>query len=145
MDAWDLKKWRKRFGYNQFEAAEKLGVNRGALQNWEREVRPIPRAVELACDELSQLAKRRPDFGPVLLAYTDGPLLQCSDEAYHVSLIRCDSYPTNDAAIREACRLSRDPLFADPIIFSEDGCVIWDTRAVLTECNKRCSERPERN
>ena len=24
MDSWDLKKWRKRLGYNQFEAAERL-------------------------------------------------------------------------------------------------------------------------
>ncbi|MBR1008704.1 helix-turn-helix transcriptional regulator [Bradyrhizobium diazoefficiens] len=73
MDSWDLKKWRKKFGYNQFEAAEKLGVNRGAVQNWEREIRPVPKAVELACEELNQLATRHPGFGPVLLNYTDGP------------------------------------------------------------------------
>ena len=71
VDSWDLKKWRKKFGYNQFEAAEKLGVNRGAVQNWEREIRPVPKAVELACEELNQFAKRHPGFGPVLLVYTD--------------------------------------------------------------------------
>ena len=81
MDSWDLKKWRKKFGYNQFEAAEKLGVNRGAVQNWEREVRPVPKAVELACEELNELATRHPNIGPVLLVYTDGPLLQPSEEA----------------------------------------------------------------
>ena len=54
LDSWDLKKWRKRLGYNQFEAAKRLGVHRGAVQNWEREVRPVPLTVELACEELER-------------------------------------------------------------------------------------------
>jgi transcriptional regulator with XRE-family HTH domain len=143
MDSWDLKKWRKRLGCNQFEAAEKLGVHRGAVQNWECEVRQVPKAVELACEELSRLAKRQPDFGPVWLAYTDGPLLQHSEEVYQVSLLGCESYPTNKAAIHQACRSSGDPLFIAPLIFGDDGSIIWDTPAVIEECNKRRRSSPE--
>ena len=137
MDSWDLKKWRKKHGFNQFEAAEKLGINRGGFQNWEREVRPISRAVELACQEITLLSQQRPDFGPVILVYADGPILQQSDEPYSVNLLRCDRYPNNEAAIEEARRLGLDPLPGNPLILAEDGSVIWDSPELLDECNRR--------
>jgi DNA-binding XRE family transcriptional regulator len=49
MDQWDFKKWRKRLGINQVEAGEVLGLSRAAVQYWESNIRPVPRAVELAC------------------------------------------------------------------------------------------------
>jgi transcriptional regulator with XRE-family HTH domain len=137
LDSWDLKKWRKRHGFNQFQAAEKLGINRGGFQNWEREVRPISRAVELACQEITRLSQQRPDFGPVILVYADGPILQQSDEPYGVDLLRCDPYPNNEAAIEEACRLELDPLRGNLFIVAEDGSVIWDSPELLDECNRR--------
>ena len=137
MDSWDLKKWRKKNGFNQFEAAEKLGTNRGSFQNWEQEVRPISKAVELACQEITRLWQQRPDFGPVILAYADGPILQQSDETYSVAILRCDRHPNNDAAIEEAGRLGLDPLFVNPFIVAEDGSVIWESAELLDECNRR--------
>lgn len=137
MDSWDLKKWRKKHGFNQFEAAEKLGINRSGFQNWEREVRPISRAVELACQEITRLSQQRPDFGPVILVYADGPIFQQPDEAYSVALLRCDQHPSNEAAIEEACRLGFDPLLGNPFILAEDGSVIWDSPELLDECNRR--------
>ena len=142
MDSWDLKKWRKRHGFNQFEAAEKLGINRGGFQNWEREVRPISKAVELACQEITRLSQQRPDFGPVTLVYSDGPILQQTDEPYCVALLRCDHYLNNEAAIEEAVRLGRDPLFVNPFIFAEDGSVIWESPELLDECDRRKRAKP---
>jgi transcriptional regulator with XRE-family HTH domain len=142
LDSWDLKKWRKKHGFNQFEAAEKLGINRGGFQNWEREVRPISKAVELACQEITRRWQQRPDFGPVILVYADGPILQQSDEPYCVELLRCDRYPNNEAAIEEARRLGRDPLHVNPFILAEDGAVIWESPELLDECNRRsCAKR----
>ncbi len=137
MDSWDLKKWRKKHGFNQFEAAEKLGINRGGFQNWEREVRPISIAVELACQEITRLSQQRPNFGPVILMHTDGPILQQSDETYSVVLLRCGRHPSNEAAIEEACRLGLDPLRGNLLIVAEDGSVIWDSPELLDECNRR--------
>lgn len=137
MDSWDLKKWRKKHGFNQFEAAEKLGINRGGFQNWEREVRPISKAVELACQEITRLSQQRPDFGPVILVHADGPILQQSDEPYCVALRRCDRHPNNEAAIKEACRLGLDPLLSSAFILAEDGSVIWESPELLDECNRR--------
>jgi len=52
MDQWDFKKWRKKLDINQIAAGELLGLSRGAVQQWESEIRPVPRAVELACQEV---------------------------------------------------------------------------------------------
>ena len=143
MDSWDLKKWRKKHGLNQFEAAERLGINRGGFQNWEREVRPISKAVELACQEIARTWQQRPDFGPVILMCADGPILQQSDEPYCVALLRCDHHRNNEAAIEEAGRLGRDPLFANLFILAEDGSVIWERQELLNECDRRKRAKPE--
>jgi DNA-binding transcriptional regulator YiaG len=136
LDAWDLKKWRKRLRLNQFEAAAQLGVHRGALQDWEQEKRPIPRAVELACEELLRLAQRRPEFGPVFLVYSDGSLLQRSNETYQVSLLRCEHHQNNQSAMRASRMDANNPLFSDPIIVAEDGSVVWESSALKHEIRR---------
>jgi transcriptional regulator with XRE-family HTH domain len=144
LDSWDLKKWRKRHGFNQFEAAEKLGINRGGFQNWEREVRPISKAVELACQEITRLSLQRPDFGPVILVCADGPILQQSDEPCCVALLRCGLHPNNEAAIEEAVRLRLDHPLVNAFILSEGGSVIWEIPELLDECNRRSCPDDER-
>src|SRR5882757_3265574 len=62
MDQWDFKKWRKKLGINQVVAGEMLGLSRGAVQYWESDIRPVPLAVELACQELLRHSKQRPEF-----------------------------------------------------------------------------------
>jgi DNA-binding XRE family transcriptional regulator len=141
-NSWDLRKWRKKHGFNQFEAAEKLGINRGGFQNWEREVRPISRAVELACQEITRLSQQRPDFGPVIFVCADGPILQQSDEPRCVALMRCVRHPNNEAAIEEAVRLRLDSLLVNGFILSEDGSVIWESAELVDECNRRSRGNP---
>ena len=105
MDQWDFKKWRKKLGINQFAAGEMLGLSRGAVQDWESEIRPVPRAVELACQELLRRWKQRPEFGPVTLLYADGEIsladsLHCGD-----LVLRCELYPDNESALGRVARL----------------------------------------
>src|SRR6266566_5502953 len=38
MDLWGFKKWRRKLGYTQSTAGEKLGLSRGAVQYWESEI-----------------------------------------------------------------------------------------------------------
>lgn len=99
MDSWDLKKWRKRLGYNQVEASARLGLQRGALQNWEQEVRPIPLTVELACQELERESRQHSYVGQVLLMTIDGSIVQSSDEIYRVPLVRCEVHVNSSTAI----------------------------------------------
>jgi transcriptional regulator with XRE-family HTH domain len=145
LDSWDLKKWRKKHGFNQFEAAEKLGINRGGFQNWEREVRPISKAVELACQEVTRLSQQRPDFGPVILVCADDSILRQSDEPYSVPLLRCDRHPNNESAIEEATRLGLDLLLVSLFILSEEGSIIWEGHELLEECNRRHAKNQDSN
>jgi DNA-binding XRE family transcriptional regulator len=134
MDLWDLKKWRKKLALNQSEAAEKLGVGRGALQNWERELRPVPKTVELACEELARLAHQAPDFGPVLLVGTNEALIQQSDRPYDIHLSHLGVYENNEAAI-EVVRATASST-ADLLIMSADGTIIWDAPELREELKR---------
>lgn len=102
MDLWGFKKWRRQLGYTQTVAGEKLGLSRGAIQIWESESRPVPRAVELACQELLRLSKQQPDFGPVTLLYSDAPI------GHDASIVlQSERHPNNESALRSAAELRR--------------------------------------
>src|SRR6266568_6624883 len=137
MDLWDFKKWRRKLRYTQFEAAEKLGVGRGAVQAWESESRPIPPAVELACHELTRLWMRQPDFGPVILAYADDQIWGQPEGASDTLLFKCERYADNEAAIRRICSLRETLISISPIIMTNDGAVIWGTPELLAQCERR--------
>lgn len=139
MDSWDLKKWRKRLGYNQYEAAEQLGVGRTSIQDWENELRPIPYPIELACVELTRRWKQRREFGPVLLVYGDGLVRQHPIDAGRSSLLHCEPHATNKAAVLQILRLSDGPGLLDPLlmfIMDEEGEIIWAGAELLKECER---------
>jgi len=136
LDSWDLKKWRKRLGYNQFEAAKRLGVHRGAVQNWEREVRPVPLTVELACEELER-EHQSLNQESVLLVCTDGPIVQPSNAPYYIPLLRCEMHVSSEVAIKTACNWRRDPTLTNSMIFSSEGALLWEPLELLRECEKR--------
>ena len=142
MDMWDLKKWRRKLGYSQFEAAEKLGVSRGAVQNWECERRPIPHAVDLASEEIERRWKQRSEFGPVVLVYADEPMWPEDGCPSRVLCVQRELHPHNEAAIRRACRLRGSPNFSGAFIIGEDGAVIWSTTELMRECDER-SQKPK--
>jgi len=137
MDLWDFKKWRRKLGYTQVDAAEKLGVGRGAIQDWESEHRPVPAAVELACCELTRLWMRQPDFGPVILVYADDQIWGQPQGASDTLLLKCERYPDNEAAIRRICWLRETLISISPVIMNKEGAVIWGTPELLDECEQR--------
>jgi len=137
MDLWDLKKWRRRLGYSQFEAAERLGVTRAAIQNWECERSPIRHAVELACEEITRRWRQRPSFGPVVLIYADKPMWPQADCPSRMICMQCELHPNNEAAIRRACQLRETPNFINPSIIDENSDVIWSGPELLVECEGR--------
>jgi DNA-binding XRE family transcriptional regulator len=140
MDMWDFLKWRKTLRFTQAEAAEKLGVNRGTIQNWERGVTRISKAAELACQELTRFWKQRSEFGPVALIYADGPIWQQAESPSNVSVLQCQRFLNNDAAIEQALRLKRTPHFINPVIMDKSGGVVWTSPELLSECDRRAKE-----
>lgn len=132
MDKWEFLRWRRTLGYTQEEAAEKLGVARGTIVNWERGSTRIPQATELACCELTRRSKQRPDFGPVNLVYGDGRV------SSRTPLLQCEAYSNNDAAIERALSLS--PSAISPLIIEVGGDVVWTAPELLRECERRRDE-----
>jgi len=137
MDSWDLKKWRKKHRFNQFEAAQKLGTNRSGIQDLEREVRPIWKSIELACEEITRLELRRPEYGPVTLLCTLDPILQMHDGPYQVVSLHCEKYLNNEAAIGAAIEGGFYLERGDALILADDGFVVWETAELRRECKRR--------
>ena len=139
MDGPDFQKWRKSLRYTQEEAGKQLGVSRTTIQNWEKGVTRIPRAAELACIQLTRRWKRRPEFGPVALVYTDGPTWQELTHHYCISILECEVYPNNEAALERACRSDDRGTVIYRFIMEQDGGIIWNGPELLHECDRRRS------
>jgi len=135
MDLWDFKKWRKKLGYTQAEAAERLGLSRATVQYWEAEIRPVPLEVELACRELLRRWKQRPEFGPVTLLYADDPIWQEASPPCGVLLLQCERHSNNESAIKRAVWLRKTMILVTPLIVEDDGNVVWSGPELLRECD----------
>src|SRR5579883_707139 len=137
MDQWDFKKWRKKLGLNQVVAGELLGLSRGAVQYWESDLRPVPRAVELACQELLRRWKQRAEYGPVTLLYSDGPISAVDCRPSGDLVLRCEPHPDNESALDRIVRLSETGNLFMPLVVDDDGTAVWAGPELLRECEER--------
>ncbi len=140
MDRWRFKEWRRKLGYTQSVVGEKLGLSRGAVQYWESEIRPVPLAVELACQELLRLWKLRPEFGPVTLLYADyagDPILLETSASVLSILVRSERHPDNENALKSAARLRGTMTLSIAFIVEDDGNIIWSGPELLREIDAR--------
>lgn len=143
MNLWDFRTWRKNLRYTQSIAAQKLGLSRGAVQYWESEIRPVPVAVELACEELVHLWKQGPEFGPVTLLYgdyadyADSPMPLEPSTAARSVLIQSERHPNNESALRSAVRPREAMTLFFAFIVEDDGSVIWSGPELLLEIDAR--------
>jgi DNA-binding XRE family transcriptional regulator len=140
MDLWGFKKWRRELGYTQVEAGEKLGLGRGTVQYWESEIRPVPLAVELACQELQRLWKQRPEFGPVTLlyaSYADDPMSLETSAFVGSILVRSERHPNIENALKSAARPRETITLFIAFIVEDDGNVIWSGPELLREIDAR--------
>src|SRR5882672_7948093 len=131
MDLWGFKKWRRKLGYTQSVAGEKLGLSRGAVQYWESELRPVPVAVELACQELLRLWKQRPEFGPVTLLYADDPISLEASASVGSILVQSERHPNNEDALKSVARSRETMTLVIALIVEDDGNVIWSGPELL--------------
>ncbi len=139
MDQWDFKKWRKKLGINQVVAGEMLGLSRAAVQHWESDIRPVPRAVELACAELLRRWKQRAEFGPVKLLYAEGPISRVESLPSGDLVLRCEPHPDNESALGRVAQLEETVNLNMPFIVEGDGTVIWSSLELQHECEARKS------
>src|SRR5882757_10408413 len=136
MDLWDFKKWRRELGYTQVEAGEKLGLSRATVQYWESEIRSVPPAVELACQQLLRLWKQRSEFGPVTLLYAeygDDPISLETSASVGSILVRSERHPNNENALKSAARQRETMTLFIAFIVEDDGNVIWSGPELLRQ------------
>ena len=135
MDQWDFKKWRKKLGVNQIAAGELLGLSRGAVQDWESDTRPVPLAVELACQTLLRRWKQRPEFGPVTLLFAENPMSREDCLSSGDLVFRYEPHPDNESALGRVVRLRETVNLFMPLIVEGDGTVIWSSLELQHECD----------
>jgi len=58
MNQWELKTWRLGLGLTQKQAAEALGCSKSWVSSAEIGRRPIPKTIELLCQQLQKNKKR---------------------------------------------------------------------------------------
>ena len=137
MDLWDFKKWRRKLRYSQVEAGKKLGLSRGAVQIWEGEFRPVPVAVELACQELVRQWRQRPEFGAVTLLYADDPRSLDASSSSGTMVMRSERHPNNENALKSAARPRETVTPFIAFILDDDGNVVWSGPELLREIDAR--------
>ena len=91
-------------------------------QYWESDLRPVPRAVELACQELLRRWKQRPEVD----SRPSGDLV-----------LRCEPHPNNESALGRVVRLSETLNLFMPLIVDDDGTAVWAGPELLHECEER--------
>ena len=72
----EFKAWRTSFGLSQQELADKMGVTRTSVQNWEASPGPLPQSAQNGAKIWDRyLRQEQPLRGPVTLIYADGPMV----------------------------------------------------------------------
>jgi hypothetical protein len=72
MKANEFKTWCARVGLSQRQIADRLGVTRQTIHDWESAVSPIPQVMNMSCATWeARLEQEGPNLGPVTLVYSD--------------------------------------------------------------------------
>jgi hypothetical protein len=128
MQADEFGSWRQRVGLTQDKAAEKLGVTRTTIQNWETGIRPIPQSVDASCDLWEhRLKQESASLGPVTLIYSDGPMfVNPYGPRRRLAMMKQEAYPTNAAAIARVQQLWGRDDFHNAMIIELSGKPLWN-------------------
>jgi len=120
--------WRERAALTQEKAAERLGVTRTTIQNWEGGQTGIPAVVETACKVWERrLRQENPALGPVTLIYTDRPMwVDPYGPRAPMAMMQQESQPNNATALGRVLDLWDRPDFTSPFIMTEGHDILWN-------------------
>ena len=80
--------------------------------------------------------KKWPQFGPVTLLYSDGPVCEVDSRPSGDLILRCEPHPDNESALGRVVRLSETVNLFMPLVVDDDGTAIWSGPELLHECEE---------
>jgi hypothetical protein len=140
MDAKSFREWRARTELTQAVVADKLHVTRQTIINWETGATPVPHYVGAICEIWENELRKRDDYGPVTLVYTDVPMFQNAYGAPVVPLIKNELYPNNKAALARYDALGKAA--ANAFIVDEAGNFIFNMIDLMKRAEPPRVRRP---
>jgi DNA-binding XRE family transcriptional regulator len=127
MQAAEFRNWRERLGQTQQQIAERLGVSRTTIQNWESTT-PIPHSVEMSCKVWEhRIRQEDPGLGPLTLIYSDGPMfVDPYGPRRRPAMMQQEPHPTNAAVIARVQQLADSDNFYNPFVIASDHSPVWN-------------------
>lgn len=105
--------------------ADKLGVTRNTIQNWEAAEGDLSVLVENHAKVWDRrLRQEEPLRGPVALVYADGPMVVAPGR--RTAMLQHEEYISNAAALARAQALASSPSFYNPFVMEPDGKDLWN-------------------
>jgi hypothetical protein len=125
----EFKAWRERVGLTQQQLADRLKVTRTTIQNWENGASAVPEAAAISSEILErQLKQENPNFGPLTLIYSDGPMfVSAYGPRSRVPMMQQEPYLTNAAALARVQLLWGRATFHNPFILDESQSTVWNS------------------
>ena len=129
MDGQEFRGWREGNRLTQQQIADKFGVSRNTIQNWENSVSSVPNAVVTSCQIWEERLKQEdPNRGPVTLIYSDGPMfINPYGPRRQPAMMEQEPYVSNAAVLARVQQLWRQDTFHNPFVIEESGASLWNT------------------
>ena len=123
----EFRQWRERFGLTQTHVANRFGVSRNTVQNWETGATPLPQTIEGACTLWEdRLKKETAVLGPLTLIYADGPMFVDPYRPRRMAMLKQEPFPTNAAALARVQQMWGRDDFDGPFIIEKSGAPLWN-------------------
>ena len=144
MNGTEFKAWREGFKLTQAEVADKFGVTRTTIQNWEAQPGDLPRSVENGWKVWDRrLRQEDPLRGPVTLVYADGPMhIDPYGPRRRVAMMQQEPHPSNAAVLARVQMLAGSPGVFNPFVMEDGAHDIWNMMELHRAIDGRDAEAP---
>jgi hypothetical protein len=124
----EFRRWREQFGLTQSDTANRFGVTRNTIQNWENGASTMPSTIGDACAVWEdRLKKETAELGPVTLCYADGPMwIDPYGPRHKAASMELEPYPTNAAGLARVRMIWDQPNVHGPFIMEKSGGPLWN-------------------